>query len=107
MGYDLKMVDTLAAEDTYGFDIYFSAESVTCNGMHRLRTATRVDGSLLGRMSINDGHRVTPVECHMMAQWLEESLENGDSEVSVRPEFFRDFAKFCRNAAKCEGFEVW
>jgi hypothetical protein len=107
MGYDLKMVDALAAELSYGFDIYFSAESVTVNGMSRLHRAIGTDGDLLRRMTINDGHRVTPVECHMMATRLEQALEKGAPEVEVRPEFFREFAEFCRNAAKCEGFEVW
>lgn len=108
MGFDLKLHDETKAAAN-GIDLYFSEESVTVHGWSRLRKALSMglNEDLAYKLSFNDGKLVTPQECTLMAQHLEDLLELNAVEVQTRPELFRDWVKFCRTAVDYGGFEVW
>ena len=108
MGFDLKLHNESKAE-AHGVDLYFTDDSLTIHGMARLGVALSLclTSGLARKLSYNDGALVTPEECEIMAQHLEDMLELNAVEVQVRPELFRDWAKFCRRAVEYGGFEVW
>ncbi len=108
MGYDLKLHDEAKA-DSNGIDLYFCEESLTCHGMRRLGEALSMclTAELARKLSFNSGETVTPEECTLMAQHLEDLLELNAPEVQVRTDLFRDWVKFCRTAVEYGGFEVW
>lgn len=108
MGYDLKLHDKTKAAAN-GIDLYFSEEPLTIHGMGRLGKALSMclTEDLAHKLSFNDGELVTPEECTLMAQHLEDLLELNAVEVQTRPELFRDWVKFCRTAVDYGGFEVW
>ena len=104
MGYDLKIHQSERAEAD-GLEIWFSEESVTCSGMTRLRHAMHGSVDLM-LFQFNDWQVIDPEKCVTIADRMDSLLKDGDELVSERPDFFSDWSKFCRIAARYGGFEV-